>query len=75
MLVVSFVLSSSGSGSITGSVSKIKNTFLGGLLYVNMVLGNNIGFNNITSQIHNLAVDVTQYGDEIIKKIEVDREM
>ena len=45
--------------------------YLGGLLYVNMVLGSNVGFNNLTTQIKNLTTDVVQYRDEIINKIEV----
>ena len=36
-----------------------------------MVLGSNVGFNNLTSQIKNLTSDVVQYRDEIINKIEV----
>ena len=36
-----------------------------------MVLGSNVGFNNLTTQIKNLTTDVVQYRDEIINKIEV----
>ena len=38
-----------------------------------MVLGNNIGFEKITSQIQNLTVDLSQYKEEINRKIEVGR--
>ena len=37
-----------------------------------MVLGNNNGFMNLTTQIQNLTSDVSQFRDEIISKIEVD---
>ena len=45
--------------------------FLGSLLYLNLVLGNQNGFRNLTTQIQNLTSDVGLYRDEIISKIEV----
>ena len=45
--------------------------YLGGILYLNLILGNNNGFNNLTNLIQNLTSDVSTYKDEIINKIEV----
>ena len=45
--------------------------YLGGLMYLNLVLGNQDGFRNLTTQIQNLTSDVGLYRDEIISKIEV----
>ena len=38
---------------------------------MNNILGYQIGFSNITSQIQNLNSDVSQFKSEIISKIEV----
>ena len=40
-------------------------------MYVNLVLGNQNGFRNLTTQIQNLTSDVELYRNEIISKIEV----
>ena len=40
-------------------------------MYINLVLGNQNGFNNLSSQIQNLTSDVDLYREEIISKIEV----
>ena len=40
-------------------------------MYLNLVLGNQNGFRNLTTQIQNLTSDVGLYRDEIISKIEV----
>ena len=40
-------------------------------MYLNLILGNNNGFNNLTNLIQNLTSDVSTYKDEIISKIEV----
>ena len=40
-------------------------------MYLNLVLGNQDGFRNLTSQIQNLTSDVELYREEIINKIEV----
>ena len=40
-------------------------------MYLNLVLGNQNGFRNLTTQIQNLTSDVGFYRDEIISKIEV----
>ena len=45
--------------------------FIGGILYLNMILGSNNGFSNLTNQIQNLTTNVSTYKDEIISKIEV----
>ena len=50
---------------------QIRNIFLGGLMYLNLVLGNQNGFKNLSSQIQNLTSDVDLYKEEIISKIEV----
>merc|ERR1711879_170142 len=44
--------------------------FGGGILYLNMILGSNNGFSNLTNQIQNLTTNVSTYKDEIISKIE-----
>ena len=43
----------------------------GGLLYLNMVLGNNQGFENLNFLIENMTSEMSHYRDEIISKIEV----
>ena len=40
-------------------------------MYLNLVLGNQDGFRNLTTQIQNLTSDVELYREEIINKIEV----
>ena len=40
-------------------------------MYLNLVVGNQSGFRNITSQIENLTSDVDIFKEEIINKIEV----
>ena len=40
-------------------------------MYINLVLGNQNGFRNLTTQIQNLTSDVEHYREEIINKIEV----
>ena len=40
-------------------------------MYLNLVLGNQNGFRNLTTQIQNLTSDVEVYREEIINKIEV----
>ena len=40
-------------------------------MYLNLVLGNQNGFRNLSSQIQNLTSDVDLYREEIISKIEV----
>ena len=40
-------------------------------MYLNLVLGNQNGFRNLTTQIQNLTSDVDLYKEEIINKIEV----
>ena len=40
-------------------------------MYLNLVLGNQNGFRNLTNQIQNLTSDVELYREEIINKIEV----
>ena len=40
-------------------------------MYLNLVLGNQDGFRNLTTQIQNLTSDVDLYREEIINKIEV----
>ena len=41
------------------------------LLYLNMILGTQAGFNNLTSQIQTLDSNMSQFKSEIISKIEV----
>ena len=48
--------------------------FSGGILYLNNILGYQMGFSNITSQIQNLNSDVSQFKSEIISKIEVKKQ-
>ena len=45
--------------------------FLESLLYLNMILGTQAGFNNLTSQIQTLDSNMSQFKSEIISKIEV----
>ena len=40
-------------------------------MYINLVLGNQNGFRNLTTQIQDLTSDVSLYKDEILNKIEV----
>ena len=41
------------------------------ILYLNMILGTQNGFNNLTSQIQTLDSNMSQFKSEIISKIEV----
>ena len=45
--------------------------FAGGLLYLNMLLDNRSGFNNMTMQIQNLTSDLNSTKEEIFEKIKV----
>ena len=40
-------------------------------MYINLVLGNQNGFRNLSTQIQDLTTDVSLYKDEILNKIEV----